>query len=90
MDHVQNKKVWYYVLFCEDNDMLLEFAKALDTDVVPYFNVYGGIVNSGYGHTAPAEIAQAVRDEFGVEGATELEEEMDIRYIKNGVLTFQE
>eukprot|EP01083_Nonionella_stella_P262857 893399_1 len=88
----QNKDVWYLVVFnVTRNDPLLQFAVQLDQKIFPDLNDYGGIVYSGYGKDAPQKYKDLIQREFFIKGFKNpnVDEQMDVRYITNGVRQFQ-
>ncbi len=57
------RNAWYYVLV--DRLKVQLFLKALNEEIIHLEN-YGKILHSAYGDEPPAEITQALKDEYGI------------------------
>ncbi len=57
------RNAWYYVLV--DRLKLQLFLKALNDDIIHLEN-YGKILFSAYGEEPPAEVTDALKEEYGI------------------------
>lgn len=57
------RNAWYYVLV--DRLKVQLFLKALNDEII-HLEKYGKILYSAYGDEPPAEVTQAIKDEYGI------------------------